>query len=180
MKHLQKIVHIKLKLLVLIVLPIILFTLITSNSPIIANIRSFVVMSASMEPTIPVGSVVFVQKQSHYTVGDIVTFIRGETTITHRINNIIIDKNKAVQFQTKGDANNTPDTQSLIPSQIIGKSFFSIPYFGSLIIFIKSPLGFVTFIIIPVIIFISFEIWTIKKELEKQIEKRVLKNLGKI
>src|SRR6266498_1989012 len=66
------------------------------------QVKALVVRSGSMEPTLPVGSLIVAKKQSHYQVGDVITFKQGNSFVTHRINNI---ENGA--FQTKGDANKT-------------------------------------------------------------------------
>jgi signal peptidase len=86
----------------------------------------------------------------NYVVGDIVTFKRPtdiEAT-THRIySDSIIDGELA--YTTQGDANNTPDLLTVMKSDIIGKVWFSVPYLGYLLDFIRRPLGFVLLVGLP-------------------------------
>jgi len=157
-------------------LPLVAFMLITAKSPIIGNIRSFVVLSGSMEPALPVGSVVFAQKTSTYGTGDVITFDRGDETVTHRI---VSQKqvNGATYFATKGDANNAADQAEVPSERIIGKELFAVPFIGRLVLFMKTLPGFLLFVIVPGVLFVGFEFATIKRELEKEIEKKVLRKL---
>ncbi|HRN96069.1 MAG TPA: signal peptidase I [Candidatus Levybacteria bacterium] len=175
----KKILHIKLTLLVLMILPLAVFTLLTSKSALIAGIRSMVVLSGSMEPAVQTGSVVYVQPSNSYNVGDIVTFnTQSGMTVTHRIVSEELGDN-GMTYTTKGDANNTADSESVSQSQIMGKSLFSIPYLGYVVNFLKTPKGFLLAIILPTLIFIGFELWAIKKEIEKNVEKKVLARMQK-
>lgn len=73
--------------------------------------RPLVVRSGSMEPTIPTGSMVLVERISaeEIEVGDIVAVERPDhTRVTHRV--LSIDQRGAtVELTLKGDANEDPD-----------------------------------------------------------------------
>ena len=180
MKVLKKILHIKLTIIVLLFLPFVVFTLLTSKTNIIKNIKSFTVLTGSMQPTIPQGSIVYTQKNTSYQKGNIITFEnKAKQTVTHRILEKV-NKNKEVFYKTKGDANNTAD-QELVPEKsILGKSIFSVPYVGKFTLFLKTLQGFLLFIVLPVTIFIAFELWNIKKEIEKNIEKKLTEKIKAI
>lgn len=169
-KHTARIISFKLKLILFLALPLVVFTLITTRTELVPGIKSFVVLSGSMEPTLPVGSVVYVQKSPSYTSGDVISFTNeAGQTVTHRI-----VENSNEGFITKGDANDSPDQAIVTKSSVIGKSLFSIPYVGQIINFIRTPTGFVLFIIVPTVVFILSEFWAIKKEIEKEVEKKLL------
>lgn len=173
----KKIIHVKLMLLVLMILPLAVFTLLTSKSSILAGIRSMVVLSGSMEPTMHVGSVVYVMPQSTYSKGDIISFTNDAgATVTHRIAEIT-KSNGTTVYQTKGDANKVQDSQSVSTKNVIGKMFISIPYVGFVIEWLKTPAGFLIAVILPTVIFVAFELWAIKGEIEKNIEKQVRERL---
>jgi len=74
-------------------------------------------------------------------------------SITHRIIDITDEG-----FVTKGDANEDPDSFVVQKKNIIGKVVFTIPYVGYLNHFVKTPLGFTLFIILPATIIIAEEI----------------------
>lgn len=173
MKSLKKVLKITHEVLTTFVtfgiLPAILFILVTSRTDFILGIRSFDVLTGSMEPEISTGSMVFTMDAADYQTGDIITFKRGNISITHRIFAVVNG-----QYQTKGDANKSPDPQLVKKADVIGRDFFIIPYLGKFTGFLKTLPGFLIFIVLPVLIFIGFEIWNIKEEYKKQIEKKVL------
>lgn len=99
----------------------------------------FVVLSGSMEPSIPTGSVIFTLSDEEICIGDIITFQKQGTVITHRI-----DGRTQNGYITKGDANSLVDAGTVSIDQIIGKVLFYIPYLGYLISFFQSfPLLFI-------------------------------------
>lgn len=99
------------------------------------GIQSNVVMSGSMEPTIPTGSVVFVDEKYDYDklkINDIAVFQAGNNTsdgssmkVIHRI----IEK-RDEGFVTKGDNNDVSDGVTVTKQTFQGKEVFHIPYIG--------------------------------------------------
>lgn len=133
-----------------------------------------VVLSGSMSPAYPVGSVIYIQKQLGYNLHDAITFknTAGEN-VTHRITNIEFD-DKGTTYTTKGDANNTVDSVVVPSANVTGRVFLYIPYLGRAIALFGTLQGFIIFIICPSLILIGYELWNIKKEIEKEMEKKVL------
>lgn len=175
----SQIVQIIVKSIVIGTLPFIMFIAVTSRSSILGGIRSFVVLTGSMEPAVPVGSIVFTKNFSIYNPDDIVAFKIGNVTVTHRIIDFEI-KNKDYFYKTQGDANNAPDSQQISGSQIIGKAFYIVPYVGKVSIFLKTLPGFLLLIVLPALIFIIFEILNIKSELTKEVERRIFQKMHTI
>lgn len=104
--------------------------------------QTLAVLSGSMEPVYPVGSIVFVQKvpAAEIKAGDPITFRISDngTYATHRV--VRIDKDKE-QFITKGDANDTEDGPTAFESLVGRASSYSIPWLGYISIYIKTPMG---------------------------------------
>ena len=126
------------------------------------------VYTGSMEPAIPVGSVVVIKPVDTETlnIGDIICFRLSEsatTTVTHRIINITNEG-----FTTKGDANEDSDQWIVKKENVIGKAIFTIPYVGYLGYFVRTPIGFILLIIIPASLIIILEMRIIAKQLKKQ------------
>ena len=124
------------------------------------------VFTGSMEPALPVGSVVVIKPVDPETLkeGDIICFKLSEpTSITHRIINTT-DQG----FITKGDANEDPDTWIVKKENVIGKVISTIPYIGYIGYFVRTPLGFILLIIIPATLLIIIETRNIIKELKKK------------
>ncbi len=130
--------------------------------------KIFIVLSGSMEPDIKTGSIVITKSINplNLTAGDIVAYnspLNSKENILHRI--ISIKSQNPLIFKTKGDKNNSPDTWDLMSVGVLGKKIFTIPYFGYLIAYIKSPIGFIIFTLIPAIYFIFSQIIYIKKQI---------------
>ena len=103
----------------------------------------YTVISGSMEPEIPVGSLVFIKDMQAREVkeGDVIAFYGGRDTnaiITHRV-----VKNKVIEgeFITKGDANQTEDMNPVDYQEFIGRVELSIPKAGNLAQMLTSMEG---------------------------------------
>ena len=98
--------------------------------PRLMGLKTYKVLSGSMEPEYHVGSVGYVEKSSidDIEVGDVITFyINDNTVVTHRV----IDKdNDTESFHTKGDANETEDGGSVAYDKVVGKVVLNVPYLG--------------------------------------------------
>lgn len=98
--------------------------------PRLMGLKTYKVLSGSMETEYHVGSVVYVEKSSidDIEVGDVITFyINDNTVVTHRV----IDKdNDTESFHTKGDANETEDGGSVAYDKVVGKVVLNVPYLG--------------------------------------------------
>lgn len=112
----------------------------------IAGMTPFAVLSGSMEPAYPVGSLVYVMKTecSELREGDVITFaISEEMTATHRIIEVIRDENdpEVLRFRTKGDSNPYPDTEPVDHRNVVGRAVFRISYLGYVSDFVSNPPG---------------------------------------
>jgi signal peptidase len=130
--------------------------------------RIEVVISGSMEPAIQTGSVIIVRPIVPDTIrkGDIIMYSSLDMTslTTHRVVNV--ETEPTLQFITKGDANNNSDIIPIMPGQIVGIVTFTVPYLGLLTQFIKTPLGFTLFFLIPAVIIIGNEVLDLWREME--------------
>lgn len=124
--------------------------------------KLFIVTSGSMQPVIPVGSLVVTRTASSYQIGDIVTFRSATGVVTHRI-----VAQHGDTFQTRGDANNSPDATNLANQNIVGKLWFMLPTVGRLIDFIKTPFGYAIFFGLPAMFIMIQELLVIHRELTK-------------
>jgi signal peptidase len=130
--------------------------------------RTEVVISGSMEPAIQTGSVVIVRPIVPDTIqkGDIIMFssLDMKSLTTHRV--VKVEYEPTLQFITKGDANKNSDITPIVPGQIVGIVAVTIPYLGILTQFIKTPLGFTLFFLIPAMILIGREVLDLWREME--------------
>ena len=107
-----------------------------SNLPKLFGVGEVVFLSGSMQPTIEVGSLGIVHEEKNYKEGDIVTYIKERTLITHRIKEIRSDNEIIVQ----GDANNIAD-EPISKDMIEGRIILTIPHMGSVLQILKTPYG---------------------------------------
>lgn len=132
--------------------------------------------SGSMNPTLPVGSLILIQKQPEYAKDDIITFraeANPKTVITHRVVSREKDDDISKHFyQTKGDANEDPDPEPVDASRVIGKVIFHAPIIGHLPTFAKTQTGFVILIIIPATLIVYSELVTIKTEIVRLFTRK--------
>ena len=99
-----------------------------------------VVLSGSMRPVMDAGDVVIIAKIPTDTieVGDIIQFRMPEKiTIMHRVIEIQ-ETGGAKSFITKGDDNDAPDIDPVIPGNVIGKVVFTVPKIGWAAIVVKN------------------------------------------
>lgn len=125
-------------LLILVILACIPLTV-----PRMFGYQIFTVISGSMEPEIPVGSLVYVQQvvPKEIEKEDVVAFYGGSQSnaiITHRV----VENNSVTgELITKGDANEVEDMNPVMYSNLIGQVKYVIPYAGNLAQLFTSTYG---------------------------------------
>ena len=128
------------------------------------GMQSFAVLSGSMEPTIPTGSLVFAKAQGSYAAGDIITFQdAGGTVVTHRI----VSVDAAGACTTQGDANNVADPHPVPSASIIGKVAFHLPYLGSLCEALKTSAGITAICGVILLLFLSILVPVIVSDVKR-------------
>lgn len=104
------------------------------TAPKLFGYRIYGVLTESMTPSYPVGSVVYIRPCEPETVqaGDVITFRMGTDTeyvMTHRV--IDVDAVGRL-FCTKGDANNAADAEPVAFDRLIGRAELCIPGLAAL------------------------------------------------
>ena len=125
--------------------------------PMLLGYKEMAVLSGSMEPTIPVGSLVYVKpvEASELEAGDVCTYYLsdGETFVTHRVISIDPDAQTLV---TQGDANDTSDGD-LSFEQVFGRADFHLPYLGLAIQNMRTPAGIMVICgVVALVILLNF------------------------
>lgn len=122
-------------------------------APFVSPFQAYTVLSGSMAPTIPVGSLIIVQKvrSDELRPGDVITFARpGRTNenVTHRI--VAVDRSGASPtFVTKGDANPAPDSWRVVLGGAAGRYVFGVPLLGYAFGILGSAQGRLLLVILP-------------------------------
>lgn len=139
------------------------------------GIEPMIVLSGSMEPTYPVGSLLYVKQIQTDSIkkGDVITFLLdGQTPVTHRV--VEVDK-KTRTCTTKGDANNTVDGSPVAFEQVIGTPAFHVKKAGYLADKISRPagkIGYIAAIVVDLILMVMGDlIWPESKKEGRKHEK---------
>ncbi|MGB9963319.1 signal peptidase I (plasmid) [Halobacterium sp. MBLA0001] len=159
----------------LAVVAVLLTTVLVAIPGVIGADASYVVLSNSMEPALETGDVVIVQAVAPgaIEVGDVITYQRppdadgGPNRVSHRV----IDVHEAdgeLTYQTKGDANDAPDPYQVHESDLTGRIWFTIPYIGYLIRFIGTTAGILTFVVLPGILLVVTELYSVYQDATTQ------------
>ena len=98
--------------------------------PAIMGYEIYNVTSGSMEPELPIGSVVYVQKVAPETVqkDDIIAFSMDNEVVTHRV---VENRFVEGEFITKGDANENVDFRNPRYRDLVGVVKYHFPYLGN-------------------------------------------------
>lgn len=123
-----------------------------------------VVMSGSMEPAIMTNELILVKAEDSYEIGDVVVFQSGSTLVVHRI--VAMDGETVT---TRGDANNTED-QPVTMEQIKGRVFAHIPYVGTVVRMIKTPVATIA-LIVGAVLLVEIPFRKEKAKKEEDLEK---------
>lgn len=132
--------------------------------------KALVVLTDSMSPAIPRGSLIIVRQvmPQELNTGDVITFTNPadqDQTVTHRI----IKKQfvgNAPAFITKGDANKEADPL-ITGGEVVGRVETHIAGAGTIIKSLASPLGIGLFIILPGVLIIIDEFRRMTHKLQK-------------
>lgn len=131
------------------------------------SFKPYVIQSGSMEPSIMTGDMVIVKSEPEYQVNDVITFTdESDRVVTHRVLKKINDQ-ASLEYETKGDANQSSDSQAIPYEKVIGKVHLVIPKLGFVVAFAQSRQGIVALIIIPVILIVYDELKKIFAEVNK-------------
>lgn len=134
--------------------------------------HSLVVQSGSMEPAIKTGAVVFITQAppEEVAIGDVITYSDdGGNLVTHRV----VDKissTTSFRWITKGDANEDPDAEPVYHPDYVGTVMFHIPLIGYIISFSQTRLGWGLMVVVPVMLLILSELWSLWKAGTTEVE----------
>ncbi len=148
-----------------------------NDMPKIMGYGYAVVISGSMEPEISVKDIVYLKEQDSYAVGDIITYEKYGSLITHRIIDTVDG-----EYITKGDSNNAPDNDTVMMEQIKGKVVYVLPAFGAIVLYMKTPIGtLVTLLIALICLEVPYRIRLSKaRKKGKKKYKRIARDMERI
>jgi signal peptidase len=126
-----------------------------SLAPRLLGYSPVIVYGSSMTGSIPVGSIAVTEKvrPEDVGVGDVIVFHPPATPpnslpLMHRVVAIREEEGQRL-FQTKGDANPTPDPTEAALLGTGSRVVYTVPYVGYLVNFARTPLGWTLLLVLP-------------------------------
>lgn len=103
--------------------------------PRIAGATPYTILTSSMEPTYPPGTLVVVRPTpvEEIGVGTVITYqleSGRRATVTHRVTSVGYGADGDRIFTTRGDANDGDDLEPVMPVQIKGTLWYAVPKLG--------------------------------------------------
>ena len=137
--------------------------------PDFGGVMPLIVLTDSMYPDIKSGDIIVSKTvdANEVNVGDVISFFdpagNGQSVVTHKV----IDKydvDGKLFFKTKGINNNTEDTLPVPADKLVGKyTDVRIPLAGHVAIFMQTVPGLIVCVILPILIFVGYDILRRKK-----------------
>jgi signal peptidase I len=132
-------------LLGLVVLAFVALAAAIAIVPAVAGGHSLTVLSGSMVPTLPVGSIAVIRpvEPTRVTPGMVINFTDRELgdaqarIVTHRV----VEVRPGPEFVTRGDANPSNDVKPVAAADVHGQLWYDVPYVGTLREKLWGPAG---------------------------------------
>ncbi len=98
------------------------------------------VVSGSMEPAIPVGSLLYVEhaEPEDLPEGEVIAFRSGNSVVSHRL---VRNNRVEGELTTKGDANAGEDLNAVPYGDVIGRVTYHVPVLGRLLFLFTNDIG---------------------------------------
>ena len=138
------------------------------------------IVSGSMRPEYPVGTVVYVKDMEPAQVeeGDVIAFVRENSIVVHRV---VQNRTVEARFITKGDANNINDIDPVPYDNMVGRVEKKFPVAGHFLSIFNTFVGKIYFLGVALIgvLFCALSSLLKDKRGKDLQEKELLKELQK-
>ena len=142
-----------------------------NKTPSFLGIKTYVIISGSMEPNINIGDIVITKDKEELQVGDIISYRKGHSVITHRISQVNYNENVEKIYKTKGDNNNTEDSEEISTADIEGKVVKVIPKLGKISLVLQNK------VIIIMVLIVFYMLISKNYKKNKKLNSRHLKRM---
>lgn len=123
-----------------LILIVVILSCIPVTIPRMMGYEMYNIVSGSMEPEIPVGSIIYVKytEPSQIEEGDVIAFVSSGSVVSHRV---VANYNLESKFSTKGDANEEEDFEEIPYAAVLGRVEKHYPYVGALLQIYSTQIG---------------------------------------
>ena len=157
-------------LVVAVAVAMMIFTVVSVNTfnradRDIFGYKAFVVLSDSMSKTdFSAGDLVLIREIDPSTLqaGDIITYQSQNShnygeNVTHKIRSLTVTPDGAPGFITYGTTTDTDDEAIVTYPYVQGKYVMALPKVGTFFTFLRTPQGYILFILIPFLLLIMYQ-----------------------
>ena len=150
----------------------------------IVGYQTFVILTDSMEPTIPVGSLVVSKNEEEnqeISPDTIISFhvdrLGDDVIFTHYFKKKEVDESGKERYYTQAENADRYDDYKTYREDILGTYMFHIPYAGKVVQFLQSPFALLELGIILIILLIHHLLWNkFDREEKAQMELQMAEN----
>lgn len=168
-----KICKIVMTFVIVCLLLIIIIQKISSNNIKLGGYGIYTVVTGSMNPTLKVKDMILSKnvEPENLNIGDIIVYMGEEGSISGKIvTHRIVKKenrNNIWYFTTKGDVNQVEDKE-INSNQVVGKYVTKLKLLSIVSHIVNNTFGFFFVVFIPFVVFVFFEVISIKNEFDKE------------
>ncbi len=132
--------------------------------PSFGGMFPMIILSDSMYPEFEYGDLIVCKAAdpSAVKVGDIICFYdpdgNGTTTVTHRVTELTTDENGGLAWVTKGDANNSEDSQVVPEASLVGVYRTHFAGLGNVAMFMQTTKGLIICVVCPIILLVLYDV----------------------
>ena len=146
--------------------------------PLVFSGRVAIVLSGSMEPTMPMGALAVTMPVApeEVRVKDIIAFAPPwdpDVTVSHRVVEVVTDGELA--FHTKGDASEDIDPWVMPAEYVTGRVVFNIPYLGyvanSALLYVRTWWGLGFLVVLPSMLLIGSTIRGVSRSANRRQQR---------
>ena len=159
--------------LVLLVATVLALAVAASTGPALGH-RLLVIRGGSMEPAIPLGSLVDIVPTpvEHLRSGDVVSIqAPNGVVVTHRVTRVV-QLSDGWYVEVKGDANAEPDPVLVPSASVMGRADLALPVFGYVVYMLTIPAGIVSIFSLAATLLLA--IWLLEDLEEEEDEELAL------
>lgn len=140
----------------------------TDEVPTFGGWCPLIVLTDSMLPEISSGDLIICQEieAEDVKVRDVISFFdpagSGTSVVTHRVIEII-EENGQLKFRTRGDNNNTEDTELVPAENLVGIYRSRVAGAGNVAMFLQTTPGLILCVVLPLVLLIGYDVLRRKK-----------------
>ena len=143
------------------------------------------ILSGSMAPSMPAGSLavvapIDVDERENIPIGTVITYMPhpdSDELVTHRVIVRNTASNGSVSYILKGDANDSPDSAPVLPKQIRAEKKYSIPFAGRMLRQLTPDVKFIGRILLASVLLV-YALWQIRMSFKERSQRSKAQGLG--